>query len=355
MKGTAYDRNLGGRDIDYALVKYFSEEFKTKYKIDVLSNPKAVFRLTAGCEKLKKVLSANSEAPINVESIMNDIDATSKLTREELEGLISELLDRIPAPLQKVLEESGLELDQIDSIELTGGSTRIPSVRARIQSVFPGKALSTTLNQDEAVARGATFACAKLSPVFRVRDFNFTDIATYPIKMTWTPTPTDPDESELEVFPKGNALPSSKILSFHRSEPFDIEAYYSQPEGLPGGINPWIGKFTAKEIPATTNGETPCVKLKSRLNAHGILSFEAAYVEEAVEREEAMDVDSAPPAPEGEAPKKKKVVKKTDVRFVTGTNSLDKSFVEKYKELEGQMEASDKLVTETEVFLLVSL
>ncbi len=202
VKSTAYDRNLGGRDIDYALVKHFSEEFKGKYKIDVMSNPKGTFRLAAGCERLKKVLSANAEAPLNIESIMNDIDASSKLSREEYEGLIASVLDRIPAPLQRALEDSELTLDQIDAVELIGGSTRIPAVRARIQSVFPGKVLSTTLNQDEAVARGATFACAMLSPVFRVRDFRFTDIATYPIKTIWEGSPDSPEEdTELLVFP----------------------------------------------------------------------------------------------------------------------------------------------------------
>ncbi|KAF9031945.1 heat shock protein 70 [Hymenopellis radicata] len=338
VKSTAFDRNLGGRDIDYALVKHFSEEFKAKYKIDVLSNPKATFRLTAGCERLKKVLSANAEAPLNIESIMNDIDAASKLTREEYEGLIADVLERIPAPLERAVAESGLTLDQIDAIELIGGSTRIPAVRSKIQTAFPDKQLSTTLNQDEAVARGATFACAKLSPVFRVRDFNFTDIATYPIKMTWDVNPAEPDDTELLVFPQ--------ILSFYRKEPFDIEASYAEPENLPGGINPWIGRFSAKEIPPTTTGDSTCVKLKTRLNAHGILSFEAAYVEETIEKEEpaAMDVD----APEGAPPKKKKVIKKIDVPFFAGTASLDKSIVEKYKELEGQMHESDKLVMDTE-------
>ncbi|KAF9025396.1 heat shock protein 70 [Hymenopellis radicata] len=346
VKSTAFDRNLGGRDIDYALVKHFSEEFKAKYKIDVLSNPKATFRLTAGCERLKKVLSANAEAPLNIESIMNDIDAASKLTREEYEGLIADVLERIPAPLERAVAESGLTLDQIDAIELIGGSTRIPAVRSKIQTAFPDKQLSTTLNQDEAVARGATFACAKLSPVFRVRDFNFTDIATYPIKMTWDVNPAEPDDTELLVFPTGNPLPSTKILSFYRKEPFDIEASYAEPENLPGGINPWIGRFSAKEIPPTTTGDSTCVKLKTRLNAHGILSFEAAYVEETIEKEEpaAMDVD----APEGAPPKKKKVIKKIDVPFFAGTASLDKSIVEKYKELEGQMHESDKLVMDTE-------
>ncbi|KAH9484808.1 Heat shock protein hsp88 [Psilocybe cubensis] len=358
VKSTAYERNLGGRDIDYALMQHFAKEFKTKYKIDVLSNPKATFRLAAGCEKIKKVLSANTDAPLNVESIMNDVDASSKLTRDELETLIADVLDRIPGPLQRAITDSGLTVDQIDSIELIGGTTRVPSVRQRIQDAFPGKSLSTTLNQDEAIARGATFACAMLSPVFRVRDFHVNDINHYPIKTQWTASPTDPDDdTELLVFPQGNSIPSTKVLSFYRKEPFTIESVYADPALLPGGINPWIANFTAKEVPVAPNGDATCVKLKTRLNLHGIMSFEAAYVEEVEEREEAapapapMDVDggadgaAAPPPP---APKKKRVVKKKEIPFVATNSSLEKSVVENYKELESQLHAADKLVMDTE-------
>ena len=133
IKSTAYDHNLGGQDIDYALLKHFSKELKTKYNIDVImSNPKALFRLSAGCEKLKKVLFANAEVPlneVNVESIMNDVDASSKLTRVEMEGLITHVINRIPGPLHRALADSGITLDQIDVIELVGGSTRVPCVR----------------------------------------------------------------------------------------------------------------------------------------------------------------------------------------------------------------------------------
>lgn len=350
IKSTGFDRNLGGRDIDYALVKHFSEEFKKKYKIDVMSNPKATFRLAAGCERIKKVLSANAEAPLNVESIMTDVDASSKLSRDDLETLIAEVLDRIPPPLERALKDSGLTLDQIDAVELVGGSTRIPSVRARIQQVFPGKVLSTTLNQDEAVARGATFSCAMLSPVFRVRDFHMHDITPYSIKVQWAPTPTEPDEDiELVVFPRANSIPSTKVLTFYRKEPFDIEAAYADPGALPGSISPWIGKFTAKNVPADPKGDLTCVKLKTRLNLHGVLSFEGAYVEETVEREEQpMEVDGAtdvaPPVP----PKKKKVIRK-EIPFVASTSSLDSATLEKFKEQEAQMHAADKLVMDTEV------
>jgi len=347
VKSTAFDTNVGGRYIDQALVKHFAEQFKTKYKIDVLSNPKATFRLAAGCDKVKKVLSANTEAPLSVESIMNDIDASSKMTREEYESLIAGVLDRIPAPLAQVLQDSGLTLEQVDAVELVGGCTRIPAVRAKIQSIFPGITLSTTLNQDEAIARGATFASAMLSPVFRVRDFAIHDIQPYPIKVEWEKAPEDPDEdTELVVFPKGNGIPSTKVLTFYRNKPFEIQASYAEPSGLPGGINPWIAKFTAKSVGPDPKGDLSCVKVKARLNLHGLLSFEAAYTEEIEEKEETpMAVDGEPEA----APKKKKVVKKTDVPFVWGSTSLDSALVESLREQEAEMHAADKLVVDTEV------
>ncbi|OAX34233.1 heat shock protein 70 [Rhizopogon vinicolor AM-OR11-026] len=343
VKAAAYDRHLGGRDIDYALLQHFAAQFNSKYHIDVLSNPKATFRLTAGCEKLKKVLSANNEAPLNVESLMNDIDASSKLNRETYEELISGVLDRIAAPLQQALVESGLTIDAIDSVELVGGTTRIPAVRNRIQAALGGKPLFTTLNQDEAIARGATFACAFQSPTFRVREFHMHDIAQYPIKVCWERAASDPDDdTELVVFPRGNGIPSTKILTFYRKEPFEIDSVYAEPAGLPGGINPWIGRFTAEGVPPDPSGDLTCVKLKTRLNLHGIMSFESAYTEEVEEREEApMDVD-------GEAPKKKRVVKKHEIAFTTTTSSLDPTVVEKLKEQEAQMHAVDKYVMETE-------
>lgn len=348
VKSTAYERNLGGRDLDYALVRHFAEEFKEKYKIDVLSNQKATFRLAAGCEKLKKVLSANAESALNVESIMNDVDASSKLHRDEFEKLIADVLDRVAAPIESALKESGLSLDQIDAVELVGGSTRVPAIRHRIQSVFPGKVLSSTLNQDEAIARGATFACASLSPVFRVRDFSIHDINYYPIKVQWERMPDD-EENELLVFPRGNSVPSTKVLTFYRNGPFDIEAVYAEPQGLPGAINPWIGKFTAKQVgPPDAKGNLSPVKVKVRLGAHGTVSFEQAYYEEIEEKEEApMEVDGEQQA----QPKKKKIVRKKDLPFVSGTSSLDASIINTLRETENQMHASDKLVMDTEVSL----
>lgn len=76
------DSNLGGRDFDLLLVNHFIEEWKTKYKVDALSKQKAYIRLTQECEKLKKLMSANTQPiPIDIECFMDDKDVHGKLDR----------------------------------------------------------------------------------------------------------------------------------------------------------------------------------------------------------------------------------------------------------------------------------
>ena len=357
--GTAADRNFGGRDFDRALLLHFAEEFKAKYKIDVLSSPKATFRLAAGCERLKKVLSANPLAPLNVENLMEDIDASSQLKREEFESLIAPLLERVSVPLEAALTQSGLTKDQIHSIEMVGGSSRVPALKERISAFF-GKPLSFTSNQDEAVARGCTLACAVLSPVFKVREFSIHDATPYSIKVTWDKAADVPDEdTELVVFQPNNPIPSTKILTFYRKDNFDLEAHYASPEQIPEGINPWIGKFSIKGVTPNAEGDHSIVKVKARLNLHGVLNFESAYTVEEVEKEEEVPVtdpaametdgDNKDAAPKTEIRKVKKLQRKADLTIVSGfTGGKDASLVAAMKETEGQLYSNDKLVIDTE-------
>ena len=295
VKSSAWDRHFGGRYIDKALVEHFAKEFSEKYKINVMENGKARFRLAAGVEKLKKVLSANNMAPINVESIMNDVDVRGMLKREELEELIKPLLERATAPIEQALAEAKLKPEDIDHIELVGGCTRVPALKAAIQEFFGGKQLSFTLNADEAVARGCAFSCAILSPVFRVRDFAIHDMVNYPIEFTWEKSEDIPDEdTNLTVFNKGNVMPSTNILTFYRKHAFDLEARYANPEQLPGKANPWIGRFSVKGVKEDPKGDFMICKLKARLNIHGVLNVESGYYVEEVEVEEPI------PEPEGE-------------------------------------------------------
>ncbi|OAL47658.1 heat shock protein Hsp88 [Pyrenochaeta sp. DS3sAY3a] len=362
VKSSAWDRHFGGRYIDKALVEHFAAEFKEKFKINVMENGKARFRLAAGVEKLKKVLSANNAAPLNVESIMNDIDVRGMLKREELEELIRPLIERATAPIEQALAEAKLTPADIDAIEMVGGCTRVPSIKSAIQEYF-GKPLSFTLNQDEAVARGCAFSCAILSPVFRVRDFSIHDMVNYPVEFTWEKSEDIPDEeTNLTVFNKGNVMPSTKILTFYRKHPFDLEARYAKPELLPGKTNPWIGRFSVKGVKEDPKGDFMICKLKARLNIHGVLNVESGYYVEETEVEEpipeppkeegkegdAMDVDKDAPKEPPKMRKVKKQQRKGDLPLSAGTASLDQATKEAAAEKENAMIMEDKLVADTE-------
>lgn len=89
------------------------------------------------------------------------------LHRAAMEEMGAHLLKRVEQTLQQCLSDSNLKLDDIASVEVVGGSTRIPAIKHIIEKVFK-KVPSTTLNQDEAVARGCALQCAMLSPAFKV-------------------------------------------------------------------------------------------------------------------------------------------------------------------------------------------
>ena len=388
---TAFDRHFGGRNFDKALVDHFRREFKEKFKIDIYENAKAKVRLASAVEKLKKMLSANAEAPLSIESLMNDVDVRATMKRADLEELVRPLLDQATKPIEQALENAKLKVEDIDYVELVGGSTRVPALKNAIQSFF-GKPLSFTLNADEAIARGCAFSCAILSPVFRVRDFNVQDIVNYPIEFTWEKSSDIPDEdTSLTVFNRGNVMPSTKILTFYRKQPFDLEAKYAKPDTLPGRMNPWIGRFSVKGVKADGKDDFMICKLKARLNLHGILNVEQAYYVEEQEVEEpipeakddkkggdvstenahahtnqvkfgsprltrtfrqAMDTDEKAngeaKAPAPKTRKVKKQVRKGDLPLSTGTASLDQATKDAFSEKEGQMISEDKLVADTE-------
>uniref|UniRef100_A0AAQ5Y3J0 Heat shock protein 4 like n=1 Tax=Amphiprion ocellaris TaxID=80972 RepID=A0AAQ5Y3J0_AMPOC len=290
---TAFDLYLGGRNFDETLVDYFCEEFKGKYKLNVRDNPRALLRLHQECEKLKKLMSANSsDLPLNIECFMNDIDVSSRMNRMQFEDMCAQYLMRVEMPLKAALEQSKLSRDDIYGVEIVGGATRMPAIKERIAKFF-GKDISTTLNADEAVARGCALQCAILSPAFKVREFSITDVVPFPITLRWK-SPTEDGLGECEVFSKNHAAPFSKVITFHKKEPFDLEAFYSCPQELPYPDHR-IGRFSVHNVVPQPDGDSSKVKVKVRVNVHGIFSVSSASLIEKQKGEgEDMQIDSEP-------------------------------------------------------------
>ncbi|GBP59517.1 97 kDa heat shock protein [Eumeta japonica] len=272
---TATDPQCGGRDIDMALAEHFCQDFQSRFKLDAKKNQRAFLRLLQEVEKLKKQMSANStRLPFGIECFMEERDVSGDMQRPEMEKICNDTFTRIERTLRAVLHNAKLRPEDISSIEIVGGSTRIPAVKNLIEKVFL-KAPSTTLNQDEAVARGCALQCAILSPAVRVRDFNVTDVQPYGVRLAWDAARGE--DGDMEVFPPFHAAPFSKMLTFYRREPFSVSAHYSDQVPYP---DTFIGQWNIKDVQPTPEGESQKVKLKVRVNIHGIITVASASLVE---------------------------------------------------------------------------
>nr|XP_021397634.1 heat shock protein 105 kDa isoform X2 [Lonchura striata domestica] len=363
--GTAFDPFLGGRNFDGKLVDYFCAEIKSKYKLDPKTKVRALLRLYQECEKLKKLMSSNStDIPLNIECFMNDTDVSGKMNRSQFEELCADLLQRIEMPLLSLMEQTQLKVEDINAVEIVGGATRIPAVKEKIAKFF-GKDVSTTLNADEAIARGCALQCAILSPAFKVREFSVTDATPFPISLLWN-TEAEDTEGVHEVFSRNHAAPFSKVLTFYRKGPFELEAFYSDPNGVPYPESK-IGRYVIQNVAAQKDGEKSKVKVKVRVNTHGIFSVSTASMVEPVKNEECEDVsveteveaqDQRPienfsdtnekkgdQPPEAKKPK----IKVKNVELPIEANlvwQLGKDLLNMYIETEGKMIMQDKLEKE---------
>ncbi|KZV28529.1 heat shock 70 kDa protein 14-like [Dorcoceras hygrometricum] len=276
----SFDRCLGGRDFDEVLFQHFAARFKDKYKIDVFGSAMACLRLRAACETLKKVLSANPEAPLNIEGLMDGKDVKGFIKREEFEKIIIPILDRLKQPLKKALDEAGLTIEDIHSVEFVGSGARVPAI-IKILTDFFGKEPHCTINASECVAKGCAMQCAILSPRFMVREFQVNESFPFNIAMSWNINVSDTengvmdDQNSTIVYPIGNPIPSVKAMTFYRYGRLTLDVLYADVMKLSGPAK--ISTYMIGPIPST-NGERVKLKVKVRLNIHGIVSVETAKV-----------------------------------------------------------------------------
>lgn len=301
MLGASYDLSVGGLWLDDTIREHFRQDFKARFGIDAKEAPRSWLRLLDESEKVKKQMSANqTPIPLNIECFMHDKDVSGKMQRAEFEELAKPIFDKLRALLRDLLAKAKLDASKIDEVEIVGGSSRIPMIKQIVREMF-GKDPKTTMNQDEAVARGAAMQCAILSPAFRVRDFAVKDQQPYGIKLTWNADHGEPGESE--VFAAGDEFPFSKMLTLYRTGAFSLQAGYGTPAALPH-TEKAIGSWQVNNVQPEADGGPRKVKVKVRVNPNGTFSVCSAtmYEVQTVEaKEEKMEVDPAPAA-DGAAP-----------------------------------------------------
>jgi hypoxia up-regulated 1 len=238
--GSGWDKTLGGDSLNDLIVNdmvaKLAEHKKLKDSVtpeQIRAHGKTMARLWKDAEKIRQVLSANTETSTSFEGLYDEeLNFKYKLTRADFEKMAAEHVARIGGPLEQALAAAGLKLDEIDSVVLHGGAIRTPFVQKQLEKICgSSKKLRTNVNADEAAVFGAAFKGAALSPSFRVKDIRASDAASYPIVLKWT---SDGKERSQKLFTPVSQVGPEKQVTVKNLEDFEFSFYQQvEEQGLP--------------------------------------------------------------------------------------------------------------------------
>ncbi|AEE83781.1 heat shock protein 70 (Hsp 70) family protein [Arabidopsis thaliana] len=286
VKDVRWDLGLGGQSMEMRLVEHFADEFNKQLGngVDVRKFPKAMAKLKKQVKRTKEILSANTAAPISVESLHDDRDFRSTITREKFEELCKDLWERSLTPLKDVLKHSGLKIDDISAVELIGGATRVPKLQSTIQEFIGKQQLDKHLDADEAIVLGSALHAANLSDGIKLkRRLGIVDGSPYGFLVELEGPNVKKDEStKQQLVPRMKKLPSKMFRSFVLDKDFDVSLAY-ESEGIlpPGTTSPVFAQYSvsgladASEKYSSRNLSAPIkANLHFSLSRSGILSLD---------------------------------------------------------------------------------
>lgn len=249
------DAELGGKDFDNALIELVLARVHRETGVDLGDDPLALAELRAQAEQAKHDLTERDTATIRL--YPGGRRWRTEISRAEFEHAIRSHLAGMQLTVQGMLDECGLERNDVSDVLLVGGSTRVPAVRAFLGNLF-GKPPNTSIHPDEAVARGAALFAAKmlvtkqpqtLLPVVRGKAEalpSVQDVAPHSIGVTVV----DDDERHANsiILRRGQALPADCLEHYETRDPGQAAAQVDINEGESDELDyvRQIGSFTLR-------------------------------------------------------------------------------------------------------------
>ena len=268
---TSGDTQLGGTDMDNALIDYVAEEFKKTNGIDLRNDKVAVQRVREAAEKAKIELSTVLTTDINLPFISADAAGpkhlTMTLTRAKLEELIRPTIDRCRGPLDRALTDSKLSPNEVSRIILVGGPTRMPIVRKFVED-YMGKEAERGVDPMECVAMGAAIQAGVIAG--DVHDLLLLDVTPLSLGV----------ETLGNVFTRlvdrNTTIPTKRTQVFSTAADFQttVTVHVLQGERPMAADNVSLGMFNLTGIPPAPRG-VPQIEVTFDIDANGILNVAA--------------------------------------------------------------------------------
>lgn len=271
VKATNGDTHLGGEDFDLRLIDYLIDEFRKDQGIDLKNDNMALQRLKEAAEKAKMELSTSKETDVNLPFITADANGPKhldiKITRAKLEGLVSDLLDKLEGPCRTALKDSGLSSGDINEVILVGGMTRMPAVQERVKRIF-GREPNRGVNPDEVVALGAGIQGAVLKG--DVKDVLLLDVTPLSLGIETL------GGVMTRLIDKNTTIPAKKSEMFSTAEDGQpaVSIHVLQGEREMASGNKSLGRFELVGIPPAARG-IPQIEVAFDIDANGIVEVSA--------------------------------------------------------------------------------
>ncbi|MEZ4670516.1 MAG: molecular chaperone DnaK [Anaerolineae bacterium] len=272
VRSTNGDTYLGGDNFDEAIIDWVASEFKREQGIDLKADRQALQRLKEAAEKAKIELSSTLNAEINLPFITADASGPKHLnmtlSRAKLESLTQSLIQRSISPCEAALKDAGLSKNEINTVILVGGMTRMPAVVESVKNIF-GKEPSKGVNPDEVVALGAAIQGGVLGG--EVKDILLLDVTPLTLGVETLGGVATP------LIERNTTIPTKKsqVFSTAADGQTQVEIHVVQGERPMAGDNKSLGKFILDGIPPAPRG-VPQIEVTFDIDANGIINVSAA-------------------------------------------------------------------------------
>ena len=272
VMSTSGDTQLGGSDMDKAIIDYVVDDFRKKEGIDLSNDSTAMTRIKEGGEKAKIELSTVMETEINLPFIAQDSSGAKnlevKLTRAKLDDLVNPIVQRCKSSIEKSIEDAKISKTDITKIVLVGGPTRMPIVRKFVSDIVEKEAESG-VDPMEAVAFGAAVQAGIIAGDV-TSDIVLLDVTPLTLGIETIGGVREP------IIERNTTIPTSKDKTFTTAADNQTAVTINVVQGERPMVadNVSLGSFNLTEIPPAPRG-VPQINVKFDIDANGIINVTA--------------------------------------------------------------------------------